>query len=859
MRLRTIAIAVAVVVVGLIVAAVVVVSTMDFNQYRGVIAEQVKTMTGRDLAIKGDLKLALGLSPAVAVNDVTFANAPWGTRPHMAEIKRFEAQVDLFPLIFGKINVKRVVLNDADILLETDKDGRGNWEFVAKTAQEASKPKEEKPAAKSSMQLPAVNQMDIRNANVTYRDGKTGQTTSLALRHATLGASGPSDPLKLDIDGTFNNLGFQVAGQLGSMNAMANAGTPFPVNLSGRVADAANFKVDGTIRDPLAAKGYELTVSADGTEIARLARVGGVQMTPVGPFKVEAKIADSAPGGNPSLPSFKAELGKADLALVRAEGAVRDPIGRKGINVNASVEGNEVGAFSGFALPGLAAPLPPVPALGPFKANLQITNGPGDRPSVPQLKAELGRPDLLKVNVDGAVQDPLAQKGIAINLAAQAADLRAVAEKAGFDAPISGPLSFAAKIQDTGPERYALSGLQLKAGGSDLAGEATVAMGGAHPVVNANFTSTQVDLAAFTPKESQVKPQAPTPGPSQGGGGAGGAKSGRVFSDDPLPFDLINKSDGELHYRAAKVLAKGTTVDDLTVAATWRNGEFNLKPLTAGIGGGKVNVEFVANAKAPSIASKVDVKGLDLGPLLEKMQVTNLLHQGKTDFSADMRGTGRSMHAIMASLDGTTAFHVGEGEIESKYAELLGADVVRVLSPLQGGHAQTKLNCVVGRYDIKGGVATSKVTVADTGRMTVVGEGTVNLGSEQLGLTFTPHPKDAAVVSLAVPIRVGGTLTSPSFAPDTGAALKGAAGAVAGTLLLGPAGVVLPFVSGGQRGDQDPCAQALAAAGLRAAPSSQSTQPQAQQPSQQPAQQQQQRPANPVQELGKGLRGILGK
>jgi uncharacterized protein involved in outer membrane biogenesis len=567
---------------------------------------------------------------------------------------------------------------------------------------------------------------------------------------------------------------------------------------------------------------------------------------------VEAKIADSAPGGKPSVPSFKAELGKAELVLVRAEGAVRDPLGRKGININASVEGNEVGAFSGFAVPGLAAPLPPVPALGPFKATVQITNGPGDRPSVPQLRAELGRPDLMKVNVDGAIQDPLGQKGIAINLAAEAKDLSAVAAKAGVDAPISGPLSFAAKIADTGPERYALTGVKLNAGGSDLAGEATVAMGGARPVVNANFTSTQVDLAAFTPKEPKAK-QAPSSAPSQGGGGGGG-KGGRVFSDDPLPFDLINKSDGELHYRAAKVLAKGATIDDLAIAATWRNGEFNLKPLTASIGGGKVNVEFAANAKG-SIASKVDAKGVNLGPLLQTMQVTDLLHEGKTDFATDVRGTGRSMHAIMASLDGTTVFHVGEGEIESKYAELLGADVVRVLSPLQGGKAQTKLNCIVGRYDIKDGVVTPKVTVADTGRMTVVGEGTINLGSEQLGLMFTPHPKEAAVVSLAVPIRVGGTFSAPSFAPDTGAALKGAAGAVAGSLLLGPAGVVLPFISGGQRGNQDPCAQALAAAGLRAAPSGQSTQPPAQQPTQQ--QQQQQKPGNPVEELGRGLRGIF--
>jgi uncharacterized protein involved in outer membrane biogenesis len=852
MRLRTILIASAVVVVGLVVAAVVVVSTMDFNQYRGTIAEQVKQATGRELTIKGDLKLALGLSPAVTVNDVTFANASWGSRPHMAEVKRFEAQVDLLPLVFGRINVKRIVLNDADILLETDRSGRGNWEFVAKTAEEAAKPKTE-PAQKSAVNLPAVNQVDVRNARLAYRDGKTGQTTNVALRHATLGASSTSDPLKLDVDGTFNDLGFQVAGKLGSIDAMSRAGTPFPVNLAGKIADAANFKVDGTIREPLAAKGYDLAIAADGAEIARLARIGGVQMTAVGPFKVEAKIVDSAPGGTPSVPSFKAELGKPDLALVRAEGAVRDPLGQKGINVKASVEGREIGAFSGFGVPGLAAPLPPIPALGPFKAGVQVTSGTDDKPSIPQLKAELGRPDLLKVNVDGSVQDPLGRKGVNVAISAEAAELRAVAEKAGIDAPISGPLSFAAKIADAGPDRYALSGLKLNAAGSDLAGEATLAMGGARPAVNGKFTSNQINLAAFTPKDPKAKPQAPPSAPGPGGA----AKDGRVFSDDPLPFDLLNASDGELHYRVAKVLAKGTQITDLAIDANWRNGEFHLKPLTAGIGGGKINVDLTANARGQSVAGKIDAKGINLGPLLKSMEVTDVLHEGKTDFAADFRGAGRSMRALMASLDGASTLHVGEGEIESRYAELLGADALRVLSPLQGSRAQTKLNCVVGRYEIKDGLVTSKVNVTDTGRMTVVGEGTINLGSEQLAMMFTPSPKDAALVSLAVPIKVGGTLAAPSFAPDAGAALKGAAGAVAGTLLLGPAGVVLPFVSGGQR-TQDPCAQAMAAAGLRAAPSGQPSQ----QPSQQQApQQQQQQPRsnNPVDELGRGLRGIFNR
>ncbi len=852
MRLRTIAVIATVVVVALVVTAVAIVSTMDFNQYRGVIAAQVKQATGRDLAIKGDLKFEIGLSPAVAVNDVTFANAPWGSRPNMAEIRRFEAKVELLPLVFGNINIKRIVLNDADILLETDEQGRGNWEFVEATAEETAAPGPEEPKAEGAPKLPAISEVDIRNARVAYRDGKTGQTTTLAVQEASLGADSPTDPLRLNIEGVFNDIAFQVGGQVGSIQAMSRSGTPFPVSVSGRLADSATFRIDGVIREPLAAKGYELAVAAEGEEVARVARIAGVQMTGVGPFRLEAKLTDAAPGGNPSLPSFKAELGKPDLALVKAEGAVGDPIGQKGIDINASVEGREIGAFSGFGVPGLAAPLPPIPALGAFRASIQVTNGPGDRPSVPKLSAELGTPDLIRITVDGAIQDPLERKGVSLTITGEARDLRAVADKAGVDSPLSGPLTLAGKIADTAPNRYALSDFDLKAGNSDLRGEATLAMGGSKPVVNAKFASTQVDLAAFTAPPGKHAPGAPG---KPGEPGQPALEGGRVFSDDPLPFDLLNASDGEVRYRAEKVLAKGTAMGDLTVNANWRNGEFHLRPLTGELSGGKINVELSANARGQSVSGKIDIKDLQLGDLLEKTGTSDLLRRGKTDLTVEFRGAGRSLRAVMAGLKGYSTLHVDEGAIQSKFVDLLGADVVRVLSPLQDSGPQTSLRCVVNRFDIKGGIATPKVLFIETGKITVAGEGNINLGTEQIALVLTPRPKEASLMSLAIPIRVGGTLAKPSFSPDTGAALRGAAGAAAGALVLGPAGVLVPFLSSGQGGD-DLCAQALAQAGLReAAPA-----PSGQQPSQgqqQQQQQQQQQPANPLEDLGRGLRGIL--
>src|SRR5262245_6629284 len=129
MRLKHLLIGLAGLVVIVVVGAAIAIYSIDFNQYRSTIADQVKQATGRDLKIAGDLKVGISLTPTLAVDDVSFANAAWGSRPSMATVKRFEAEMELLPMISGDIRVKRVVLKGADILLETDAKGQGNWEF----------------------------------------------------------------------------------------------------------------------------------------------------------------------------------------------------------------------------------------------------------------------------------------------------------------------------------------------------------------------------------------------------------------------------------------------------------------------------------------------------------------------------------------------------------------------------------------------------------------------------------------------------------------------------------------------------------------------------------------------------------
>ena len=106
-----------------IIGVVIVISTLDVNQYKGEITRVAEESTGRKLDIGGDIGFKISLIPTVVIEDVKFANASWGSKPDMLSLNKFEVQVSLMPLLSGNIQVNRVILLDPVILLETDKEG----------------------------------------------------------------------------------------------------------------------------------------------------------------------------------------------------------------------------------------------------------------------------------------------------------------------------------------------------------------------------------------------------------------------------------------------------------------------------------------------------------------------------------------------------------------------------------------------------------------------------------------------------------------------------------------------------------------------------------------------------------------
>ena len=145
-----------------IVVGVVLLSIQDVGRYKEFIARKVSEKTGRELVIAGDFDLSISFTPSIVADDVTFQNAAWGSEAEMLKLGHVEAEVELFPMLTGDIRVKRLILEDLDLLLETDANGLGNWEFGERKAGDEDEDYD------GDGDLPVIEDMRIENALLRF-------------------------------------------------------------------------------------------------------------------------------------------------------------------------------------------------------------------------------------------------------------------------------------------------------------------------------------------------------------------------------------------------------------------------------------------------------------------------------------------------------------------------------------------------------------------------------------------------------------------------------------------------------------------------------------------------------------------
>jgi hypothetical protein len=764
--------------VAVVLAVVLYLAFGDLGRHKGRIEALVTELLGRPFAIDGAFELEVLPSISLAAERVRLGNADWGSQPQMVEIGRVSAQVGLWSLVSGPIDVRSFELSDVSVLLETNTDGKGNWAFGGADAPaEAAEP-----GAGSATAVPAVIlRAKLANVRLTYRE--RGKPDRVALIEAVSIDPGSDGLLAISGKGKLNELPAAVSGELGPMDALF-AGRNIRTAIQAAVGDL-KVEVNGGLGrlDPL--DGADLALKIAHPDVGSMLRKLDLPVVVAGPLTADARLSDA---GDLTRLDLAAKLG--DIT-VKVGGTLR-ALGLPGsdLRVEAAVA-DVAGHAAAFDVTGL--PAGGLEVGGRFISSRTEIKLDG-------LSAKFAG---ARARVNGTVR--LAREpGADLRFELAAESLRRLQQ--GLPAiPVSVSGNYAGNRN-----KLEVKNLKGRIGESEISGRVSMVATG-RKRVEIDLASPRLDLTPLLAEGSGAKSAGdarskPKPEPKK-------AEPKFVFDDAPLPLEKLKLADARLHFSAAEVRLDTEVLRDvestlrldggrLTLEARMRDGQEGIV-----IGGVKLTpADGGAAALDISISAKNTRSGLSAGDAFDPKDAP------PTNVEASLLATGASARQMASGANGRVLVTQGTGKLKSGLIGLLGGDLLRELvgklNPFSAQDPYTKLECTVVRADIVDGQVTVSPVLMQSEKVTIIASGHIDLGTEALRFNLNTRPRSGVGISAGMftnPfIELAGTLASPRL----GMGAKGATSTAAAAATGGVSVLAQGFLDRA-RGSQDLCKKTL--------------------------------------------------
>ncbi len=200
-----------------------------------------------------------------------------------------------------------------------------------------------------------------------------------------------------------------------------------------------------------------------------------------------------------------------------------------------------------------------------------------------------------------------------------------------MDLPLNGAFELSARLNKSA-QGYAVSGLEGRIGGTDIAGELQWQQAEARPVLKGRLVSNTLRLQDFT-AGSDSKP-APKTG----------------FLDRPLPRDALASLDAALDFDIKRIRGAALPIRNVSATAKLAGGQLTLAPLRATLAGTPVSGDFTFTPGSDATAIKLAARSrrLDLGGTLRQLKVGSGQTQGRLeDVRLTVSGRGQTPRTLL--------------------------------------------------------------------------------------------------------------------------------------------------------------------------------------------------------------------
>jgi uncharacterized protein involved in outer membrane biogenesis len=799
------------------------VMTVDVAPYRKQVEALLSSSLEREISIGGAINLVPSLNPRFVVEDIQIANPSWASRPNFAAIEKLQLQVALWPLLMQRLQIVQFKLVGADILFERRRDGTPNW-LLGATAEDEDIVTE-------------VWSLGIERSKLAYRapDG-----VQIEMRFDDLLAElAPGRPLRVQLNARYHSMPVEV---------MLDGDTPeallSPTQAWGfrGTMDAGDFhaEISGKVDDPVLLTGVDVSFRYYGTRSGRLRAALTRQIPKFAEYRGEASFRSDAAGYGFEV---NAEGSDAELRKLWSGADEESPLEINTRHLNIHGQGttktlSELLALAHWEVAAEDAELrwhhtegkPPtvvnratvtaaVRGGGPIEIAVQgryLDDAISAHGTLGTIKALLAPKEAWRIDAevksaevrgkfDGALRKPLSEALFEGAFDISTNTLSSLGEIVGAELPRSGPARIRGKIASD-PKGYRFTGLQAVLGNSRLQGD-----------IAWSETESPRWHVAIAPSEIHFEDLRQSAGPESAPRvEPAGPKQDKVIPAVPLASEWMRAADVELSLDDLRFIDAGKVLMAYDGQLRLANGRLEVKNLrnAASVAPTVANITIDASTDPAMVEVRLDGGSIDYGALLKASGLVDGV-EGVLALHARIAGHGNDLRILLQNAEGRVEILGGKGRLSGRLLEVWGGNLIQLINPVSWAEGiDTDLNCIAASFNVRDGMARSELLLLDSRNVTVAGELALDLATERIKGLFKPQPKQASLIKLGTPLRLGGTLSHPNVAPTDRSLVN------LGKLVIGiaqPAALIVLFGDLGAK-EKDPCAALLARQGAEVAP-----------------------------------------
>ena len=405
------------------------------------------------------------------------------------------------------------------------------------------------------------------------------------------------------------------------------------------------------------------------------------------------------------------------------------------------------------------------------------------------------------VELAGTLTDPLNLGALDLRLKLAGSSLGNLYPLTGVTLPDTPPYAtdghLIAKLHEPGGAVFHYEAFNGKIGESDIHGSLAYVASQPRPKLSGSLLSNQLlftDLAPLIGADSNAKQKAR--------GGESKQPADKVLPVEEFKTERWRDMDADVEFTGKRIVhSEKLPFNDLYTHLVLTDGVLSLEPLRFGVAGGKLDAQIRLNGRTEPLEGNAKLTGRgfklkQLFPTFEPMKTSF----GELNGDADISGHGNSVAKLLGTANGNLKMLINDGAISRELMELAGLNVGNYVVGKIFGDKEVKINCAAADFDIKTGLATTRLFVFDTENAIIYIDGTANMATEQLDLTITPESKGWRLISLRSPLYVRGKFIKPDAGVKAVPLILRGAGMVALGVIAAPAAGLLALVapSGGE-------------------------------------------------------------